>query len=370
MHNTNILKNIVRNLKVILIASRDSRNRYNFLLEPLKLMDNVTVKLIKNEKNIFQFTRQSLKQINEFKDYDCVIAIGANYTSLLWALLTIFVIKAKFIVRLGGNPFAILKNDLYDVVSSLNTKRLLYIITNTLFTPIILLLSDHVIVVSEYLQKTFEKYYFRKTKFAVIPQFVKCNVLNLNRKTKENNINLLTVTNLQYKKKFYPIKKVISYLAMANNRLEQKINYRILGGGVYKNELIAYLDKLDLRSTSLNVEVLGYVDDPVDFYKSSDVFLYASEIDILPNVLLEAQSFGLPLLVNKYQPFYDMFKCKENVLFFDIDDREEFLGHCHRLFSNKELRSSIGQENFKYVCENYTIESVAKQLFYLLKKIC
>lgn len=63
----------------------------------------------------------------------------------------------------------------------------------------------------------------------------------------------------------------------------------ILGDGPLKTHLLEIIQELDL---SASVELLGYVDNPLKYYKNADVFVLSSHVEGLPNVLVEAMMCG------------------------------------------------------------------------------
>jgi len=98
-----------------------------------------------------------------------------------------------------------------------------------------------------------------------------------------STINLISVGNLRYEKRFDLLLKSFSLL---NNR------YRliIIGDGIRAD----YLKKL---AKSLKIEkrvaFLGYKSNPYPYIKRSDIFVLTSEYEGFPNVVLEANLLGL-----------------------------------------------------------------------------
>jgi glycosyltransferase involved in cell wall biosynthesis len=74
-----------------------------------------------------------------------------------------------------------------------------------------------------------------------------------------------------------------------------KFLYRIAGQGPDRDVLEGLTDELGLRDS---VEFVGWLEhaDLPSFYQSGDVFLHSSHHDPYPNVVLEAQACGLPVI--------------------------------------------------------------------------
>ena len=66
----------------------------------------------------------------------------------------------------------------------------------------------------------------------------------------------------------------------------------IYGDGEHKNTLLKYIDENQLK----NVTLKGVTADVIKVYKESDFFIMSSKYEGLPMVLIEAQTFGLPII--------------------------------------------------------------------------
>jgi glycosyltransferase involved in cell wall biosynthesis len=111
-------------------------------------------------------------------------------------------------------------------------------------------------------------------------------------KTQNRRLKLLTVTNLAFEGKYRGVIELLGiYSCLATT---YHIEYTILGGGIYLKDLREYIDKNDIP----NVNAIGFVENTGKHYKNADIFIYNSYIDAYPNVILEAQASGLPVISN------------------------------------------------------------------------
>ena len=96
--------------------------------------------------------------------------------------------------------------------------------------------------------------------------------------------------------RFVEVKRPLLWLDAANkikNTLGSKVRFRLIGDGPLFETAIDYAEKVGLEK---DVEFMGYRDDVNEQLKSLDVFLLTSSIEGLPNVLVEAQAMGVPVV--------------------------------------------------------------------------
>ena len=145
------------------------------------------------------------------------------------------------------------------------------------------------------------------------------------------------------------------------NSLNLQITYNILGGGYYLKDLRRFLGKFTDIPDNLQINVRGYSGNLENFYKNTDIVVYCSTLDGTPSVLLEAQSYGLPLLVNSYEAFHNILEENINAFFFDDNEQDSFSEKFIRLVNDEALREEMGRNNIKNIEENYSLKAVTKE---------
>jgi glycosyltransferase involved in cell wall biosynthesis len=78
-------------------------------------------------------------------------------------------------------------------------------------------------------------------------------------------------------------------LAMSELKKTRKARLLILGEGPQRSDLEALIKELNLSQT---VKLLGFVDNPLKYFRHANIFVLSSHVEGLPNVLVEAMMCG------------------------------------------------------------------------------
>lgn len=214
---------------------------------------------------------------------------------------------------------------------------------------------DQIVVLSDIAAKSFNKY----SKIAVIPNaipfktvkkspLVDKQILMVGRLSPEKGIERLIPIASIIKKKFADWKIII------------------LGDGPERHSLEEQIKNADLNDFIL---LKGAVKDVQSYYLSSSIYIMTSHFEAFPMVLLEAQSFGLPIV---------SYNCPEgpaqivdnNTSGFLIDNGNfnDFSEKVLMLIKNKELRQEMG-ENGKNNASKFSEDKILLQWESLINKI-
>ena len=113
------------------------------------------------------------------------------------------------------------------------------------------------------------------------------NDLRLFRKDK--NIKILSVGRLDWPKDFATL---INAFSLANKKIHSLSLY-VIGDGKLKQSLSNQISKLHLKK---KVFLLGWKNNIYSYLRNTDIFILSTTSDAFPRVLLEALSFGLPII--------------------------------------------------------------------------
>jgi glycosyltransferase involved in cell wall biosynthesis len=108
------------------------------------------------------------------------------------------------------------------------------------------------------------------------------------------------------------------------------------------------------------------LDEVSDFYKKSDIFVFASSCENMPNILIEAMSSGLPIVCSSYPPMPEFLK--ESGIYFDPENVESLQNSIELAIKKPTLRTQISINSYK-ASLNFTWEKCADQTFDYLAQI-
>ncbi|MBN1597452.1 MAG: glycosyltransferase family 4 protein [Bacteroidales bacterium] len=115
-------------------------------------------------------------------------------------------------------------------------------------------------------------------------------------------------------------------------------------------------NKVIFAGTANNIE---------DYLLAADIFIHGSLGEGTPNVVLEALSCGIPVIIRRLPGLSrQLIHNRENAV--EFENFDELPHILEELFNNKQLRSELGKAGSKTITENYTFEKVASKLMGIL----
>lgn len=345
-------------MRILIVARADHRKRYNYLLKPLNNLKIETYLLI-IKKSIIPSIRDIVKFFTKLK-YTYVVFIGSNVRVLIPFILFDNFSSSKLYIRSGG-LFELPQKDIQKLGVS---KKIIHTM-NVAVCKYMFGKVSGLIAMNKTLCADLSRHLNHQANSITLPQFVEDPAPLDTKKFIDtaDKLHLLTVTNLNYFDKYKGLYKLITSVNeyALSLKTSKKITYTIAGGGKLLSQLKRVIESLDLPD-QLEIIVLGHVKQLAPVYSNADIFLYFSTYDGLPNVLLEAQSHGLPILINHYKPFFDYLVEGDNAIFFNSNEPEDMISKLAYLDENIDLRERMGTINYRNILNNYTLFAVTKLL--------
>lgn len=272
--------------------------------------------------------------VNSLIDYIKLHFIKTDY---IFSIIPFFfkpIFAKKYIFNLHWNFKIERKNQWLGV-------KLLYL------SELNLLFSDKIMLTSFYLA---DKLMFREKyndKIIIVPNFVEKN-FRKNKKLEKNDYNFMTITSFKFYKKWKWIINLWNVVKnIANQNLDKNIKFTIIWN---EENRIFYAVKSEFDKINFwkNVNIfwkwwLNKEQIEKEFLMNN-TFLYWTELDNYPWVILDALNYNLRVYTNNYESF--KYFLDENILCGDID----------------EMEKKCQNKNYKNNTELYSLEDIIQYI--------
>jgi len=118
-----------------------------------------------------------------------------------------------------------------------------------------------------------------------------------------------------------------------------------------------------------NITLVGGVENVEDWFRASDVFVFPSKKEGMPNVVLEAMSTGLPIITNRFEGYSAVYG-DEGVTHLAFSHREksrELERLLCLLMEDENRRLNIGHEARKEILASFSVEESVKSFIDLFQ---
>lgn len=265
--------------------------------------------------------------------------------------------RSKFVIRLRADIWTIQKEKIaYSTGIKKVYEQIIEVLTNFSLRRASLILS-----VSSYLKKRVVEEIPNVASRVCIVELPINYEKFIPLKKESNSLTILSVTNFSYKAK---TEGLIAVLPAIDNILSSYDNvvYKVAGRGKFSEIFLDAVEKLKNK-----IVFLGFVKNIEDLYASSDIFLYYSFLDGLPNVVLEAQSCKLPVVANDFDPIREAIE--NEITGFLVKNVTQTEKKLELLIEDPVLRKKMGEKGRKNVIQNYNLQAIAEKYRSCLDKI-
>ena len=227
--------------------------------------------------------------------------------------------------------------------------------------------SDGIIFISQYAKNTISNTINIKNIYSIIINHGVSNNFNLkkriqypiNRYSSINPYKLLFVSSIWVYK--HPMKLLNAVEILINKGYPIELN--IVGDNAQKNVGSLLQKELILFNKKYGEVVYWHksvgLDEVRSFYHTSDMFVFTSTCENMPNILIEAMASGLPICSSKYQPMPEFLA--DGGLYFDPLDSSDISNKIEELLLNTELRKILSKKSYflstKYSWKKCSIET-------------
>jgi glycosyltransferase involved in cell wall biosynthesis len=163
------------------------------------------------------------------------------------------------------------------------------------------------------------------------------------------------------------INVVEAFIRLRNKGIPVVLN---LIGGVGEKKIGKELDRriIEINSDEKLITWVKGVElkKVIDYYHSSDLFIFASTCENMPNILIEAMASGLPIACSSSRPMPEFL---ENAgLYFNPENIDEIEETLEKMIKNPQLRESSSKSSFS-ISNKYSWENCADKTFDFLKSL-
>ena len=99
-----------------------------------------------------------------------------------------------------------------------------------------------------------------------------------------------------------------------------------------------------------------------ELLETANIFCFPSYGEGMPNVVIEAMAFGLPVVTRRVGGLADFFKDGEHGFFTTSKDPIIFADFIEKLLVNQQLYEEISLNNYQYARSNFLASCAAKRL--------
>lgn len=143
--------------------------------------------------------------------------------------------------------------------------------------------------------------------------------------------------------------------------------YIIIGQGELEGLIKSQIVSLKMERI---VELVINPDNIDQFYRKSDIYLSTSVFEGLSNSIMEAMSFGLPVVATDVGDNKYLVKEGETGFLTKVKDAATIASKLELLINDAQLRNTMGSRGRKHIIENFSMEKFTKQYIELIERLC
>ena len=267
---------------------------------------------------------------------------GSFYRKYLFFLLAKYVFRKKVVYHIHGAMYHLF----YEGASPFVQKRIQHFINTT----------DCLIVLSDWWREYFEST-FQPRMIRIIPNIVRATNDHAIARQSSAPVKFLFLGRIGERKGVYDLLEVLQ-----RNSESLAGRYMLdLGGDGETKKLQALIRQYHLEE---QVNFLGFVtgDHKEELLRAADVYILPSYNEGLPISILEAMSFGLPIISTKVGGIPEVVHHHQNGLLIDAGDQPAIYEAINFFINDPEKVSQYGKQSYEIVSKDYFPEPVMKAL--------
>lgn len=178
----------------------------------------------------------------------------------------------------------------------------------------------------------------------------------------QSPVMILQVASLERRKGQVVLLSALAIL-LEKGLLSKVVAY-FVGDGPDAGSLREEVKRLKLSAC---VRFVGHQENVEDYYAAADVFVLPSVKESFPLSILEAMSFGLPVIASNVDGIPEQIRHGESGFLFEAGDVESLTGFLEELVRRPELRCALGERGRYIVKERFSSERCFEETLRLLR---
>ncbi len=221
-------------------------------------------------------------------------------------------------------------------------------------------LVNHFHCVSNSVQDHYEEVYNKK---------ISCTILRRGRKPAPaqktdyaigTQLNFFTIARQEYQ-------KGLIYIFEAIHKSNLNIVLKIAGrGGDASEELLNYVKENKLEN---KIQFIGFRDDLKDFFLEADAYISGSFFEGSPGSVIEAMSYGLPLILSDIPEHREIGVEGANTIYFELKNIEEMIRIFKNIFNEMYDMQKLGIDSIEIFSNDYTEDKIYSGFDTMYKKL-
>lgn len=210
---------------------------------------------------------------------------------------------------------------------------------------------------------TYSAFGIKKDKIHVIHNGIEVTQDFLVRQEKDV-VNILSVGRFVNEKDYVTallsIKKVIELKGK-----DFEFSYTIVGYGEEESKIRSLIIQFDLIDY---VKVIINPQNIEQYYSNADIFLITSKSEGMPNVIMEAMSFSLPVVTTDAGDASYLIRSGENGFVCPVGNEKLIAKYLIYLIMSYKLRNSFGKKGFEILSNEFSLEKMGQKYETIIKK--
>jgi L-malate glycosyltransferase len=167
--------------------------------------------------------------------------------------------------------------------------------------------------------------------------------------------------------RFFPVKNFPLMIEIARIvKANSCIKFKLAGDGPQRSILISLIREYGLEQS---FELCGHQDNIESFYGQLDVFINTSFHEGIPMTVLEAMSFGIPIVGSKTGGIPEIIDDGKDGFLIQPGNAEGFAEKCLFLFRDEAMRKQMGAAAREKIIASFSIKSCAENYRVLYERV-